>query len=363
MLPGQVGARNASPDVGCGFHHRVLQYRHGAGDKRQHAGCRLIVAPEIHAVGVAQPARQRRPGAVLQIAPDIGQRRRTRPATQVFVAAHHREIGAAAGEIDRHRAGTVRQVPQHPCADRMGLCIHLRHIPAKAAAVVHMREQHQCQIIGERRIQTGGVVDRACLPAAAAVMHDALHHMTVGGKALTLINDHALLRRRCRQAQAVKRQFVQIESGVVAGDHLIGRRADQVGVGSADALRRIEPVGHAPGMAALGRPFLVQGAQHACARRLRQCTHRIGIEINAPARRRFEGVAQRGERIACVQRFADFKRDHGSPTSPDCRFRGASCSGATLIMPLSKSSATRFSSRRRASPKPPPPGKSTRRRP
>ena len=61
---------------------------------------------------MAEPAGERLAGPLLPALGDEQEGRRARPAVQVFVAAADREIDPGSVQVDRERAGAVRQIPE-----------------------------------------------------------------------------------------------------------------------------------------------------------------------------------------------------------------------------------------------------------
>ena len=123
------------------FERRQREHRRRAADEARHAGGRAVVGGELERRGVPEPARQRlppllpiHPRGVAGMGPD--ERRRARSAVQVLVAAADGEIGRVAGEIDRHRAGRVRQVPDRQRPGGVGGGGQLAHPVHPAGAVV-----------------------------------------------------------------------------------------------------------------------------------------------------------------------------------------------------------------------------------
>lgn len=147
-------------------------------------------------------------------------------------------------------------------------------------------------------------------------MHDALHHMSIGGKAVALVNDRGALGLIRHQRQAVNKQLVQVERGVVDCDQLLGRSPQKQGERRTDALRGIEPVGAMPGMPALGGPFIKERARHPRGNRARHRPHGVTVEIDTLTWRPLERFAESGKRIHGIQRKAVIERDHGVESNP-----------------------------------------------
>ncbi len=68
------------------------------------------------------------------------ERRRARPAIQIFVAAPHGHIGFAAVQIDLDRADAMTQIPDHQRAMLVSLGSDGSHVVNGGGLVVDMRE-------------------------------------------------------------------------------------------------------------------------------------------------------------------------------------------------------------------------------
>ena len=100
---------------------------------------------------MAHPSLQRVAELVLQPLGDIEERRRARPAVQIFVAAPDREVAAGAVEVERDRSGAVRQVPDGQCASRMRRIVDRAHVVKCRRSVIDMSERNDRGVVANRR--------------------------------------------------------------------------------------------------------------------------------------------------------------------------------------------------------------------
>jgi hypothetical protein len=74
---------------------------------------------------------------------------RTRTAIEILVGASHRDIGIAAGKIDRQRAGGMRQIPDHDGAGGVCLVSDCLHVVHPAGAVIDMGQHDRGHLLGD----------------------------------------------------------------------------------------------------------------------------------------------------------------------------------------------------------------------
>ena len=183
--------------------------------------------------------------------PDKGWR--TRPAVQVFVAATDRKISACAGQVHRHRARAVRQVPDRQ--DACGVCGggHGFHVVHGTGAVVDVR-QHQHRHF---RCQGGGNVfgfDQQ--QAQAARLAQPFGDVEVGRKVAALADQQlALGAVGGGDVEGSAQHFVEVDRGAVGGHDFAGLRANQRRNLVAQPLRQVEPAGAVPGTDQALAPF------------------------------------------------------------------------------------------------------------
>ena len=84
-----------------------------AADEAADALGRAEIEVEGERSGMAEPAGERRARRRLVARGDVEPRRGAGAAVQVLVGAADGEVDAAAGEIDRQRAGGVGEIPQN----------------------------------------------------------------------------------------------------------------------------------------------------------------------------------------------------------------------------------------------------------
>ena len=124
----------------------------------------LEARAHLELVRLCEPALDRRSELVLELAPDVQERGRAGPAVEVLVRAADREVDAVRGEVDRDRAGRVREVPQDERARGAGGVGDGSDVDDRRRAVVDGREDQEGGVGVEGR---GDVVGREALDRVA----------------------------------------------------------------------------------------------------------------------------------------------------------------------------------------------------
>ena len=142
---------------------------------------------------MAEPAGERLPQPGQMPRRDIDEGRRAGAAIEVFVAAADGEIGVAAVEVDRQRAGAVARGPRSSARPRHGPGGHAAMSSRAAGAVVDIGEHQH----GERRRRSprrslGG--DLPQLVAIAEQIGEAVGDVEVGREIAGLGQDDLALR-------------------------------------------------------------------------------------------------------------------------------------------------------------------------
>ena len=124
------------------------------------------------------------------------ERRRARPAVQVLVAAADREVGIDAVQVDRHRAGRMREIPDRQRAGVVRRARQRRHVVHAAGAVVDVREHQQREALVEQRRELVGFGEHE---VQAALARQRLGDVQVG-REVGALGDHAHALGRDRRA-------------------------------------------------------------------------------------------------------------------------------------------------------------------
>ena len=171
--------------------------------KRAMPGGRPVVGRELERRRMAHPARRAAArgrsrsmrSQVARMRPEEG--RRARAAVEVLVAAADREVGVGAVQVDRHRAGRVRQVPHRQRAGGVRGARERGHVVHAAGAVVDVGEHQH----GERRASSCAAISSGSTSSSVkpCCARQALGDVEVGREVAALGDDHAALRRRRRR--------------------------------------------------------------------------------------------------------------------------------------------------------------------
>ena len=190
--------------------------RRRPGLEARDAGGGAIIGFEGERLGMAEPARQRRGELVLQRFGDEQEGRRAGAAVEIFIAAPDREIGARAVEVDRHRAGAVRQVPQHQRAGGVRGGGERGHVVAAGAAIIDVRSasRPRCRRRSRRRSASASTV-RSVAPSQSG---EPLRDVEVAREIALLAQD-----RRSPGARGERggEQFEQVDRGRIGDQHLV----------------------------------------------------------------------------------------------------------------------------------------------
>ncbi len=87
---------------------------------------------------------------VLEPLGDEQERRRARPAVQIFVAAADREVAAVPSRSSCDRAGAVRQVPHRQRAGGVRRGVDRGHVVDRAAAIIDVGQHHDGGVVVDR---------------------------------------------------------------------------------------------------------------------------------------------------------------------------------------------------------------------
>ena len=281
---------------------------------------------------MAEPAGERLVECRLQRAADEQEGRCARSAVQVLVAAADREIDAGAVDVERHRAGAVRQVPQHQGPRLVGGGGDRRHVVHPGRAVVDVGQREHRDVLVERRHQQIGV-DAAQGVALIQQVDQPLHDVHVGREVLSLGQDHL-----APGAQPERRgeQLEQIDRGAVGDHHLAGVGADQGRDLVADAARRIDPAGVVPALDQAGAPVTFEHLGDPFRHGHRQGPERVAVEIDH-VRRQAERPAEVGQRVVQIELLAGLPVQRGhrailrSALGANLAKRGAGCKGGVAF--------------------------------
>lgn len=281
----------------------------------RHRHDRLRAAQEARDARIGREARLHRERRA--VAPPAGQRLREMremalrhphergragAAVQVLVRAADRAVRARAVQVHWHRAGRVREIPQHQRAGVMHQLCDGRHVVHVAGAVVHVRDHRDGRVRAERAGQVGRIVDQAQRVAAAELVDQPLRDVQVGREVRALRHDHAALGRTLGLvAQHRRQQLEEVDRDGVGDDRFAGRAADQRRELVAEAARQREPAGRVPAADQAFAPFGADHLLRAGGRCARLRAERVAVEIDHAIGQR-ELVAQRGQRVVAVER-------------------------------------------------------------
>ncbi len=138
----QVGHLHLIPDVERGVERGELQDRRGADPHPLDPAAGAVVAVEGEGRLVAQPAGQGRASDLGVPRGDVDEGRAAGAGVEVFVGAADREIGPAASDVDRQRAGGMGEIPDDQRARRMRLFGQAGHVVPPPGAVIDLGDHH-----------------------------------------------------------------------------------------------------------------------------------------------------------------------------------------------------------------------------
>ena len=153
----QVGHRHPLEDLEGRLQGGQREHRRRAHGHPGDAGCRLELERHVERTRVPPPAGDRLVEAVLVLRGHPDERGGAGAAVEVLVGAPHREVGADRGEVHRHRAGRVAEVPQHQRAGPVGRCRDAGQVEHRAGAEVDVGQgEHRDVLVeGGRRVAPG----------------------------------------------------------------------------------------------------------------------------------------------------------------------------------------------------------------
>ncbi|CAB4901157.1 unannotated protein [freshwater metagenome] len=317
------GQRDADLD------RRGGQHRRGADGEPLDPVDRLVGRPHVELVAGAEPALQRLPEPVLQLAADVEERRRTRAAVEVLVGAAHRQVGRRQVHLDR--AGGVAEVPQHERAVLPGQLGDGDQAGQRTGAVGHQRQdddgdplvQHRRQVLQRQAlVDVGGELP----DLQAAFLRDAGHDVPVGGEVVGAAHQHVPAGPGVGPRP---QQLVEVHRGRVRDQHLTGPGAEHAG---GQGVAHPRGLGHPPGPGpdqALS-PLLLDHPGQGGGGVPRQAAQRVAVQVDPAVRAVVPGavravageaVAERGEGIGGVELLGIGAGGHG-PMLHGWRARG-----------------------------------------
>ena len=113
----------------------------------------LVLGRKGEHVPVSHPAADGGPAffCVPWMHPEVGGP--ARPATEIFIAAAHREVGIVSNQVYGNRARGVRQVPDGQCTSCMGAPVDVCHVPAFTGTVIRVAQVHHGRIRADAAYQ------------------------------------------------------------------------------------------------------------------------------------------------------------------------------------------------------------------
>ena len=238
------------------------------------------------------------------------------PPFRVLVAAADGEVGRVAGEIDRHRAGGVRQVPDRQRPGGVGGGGQLAHPVHPAGPVVDMGQQQHRRPVVEVRRQIGSVDQRQLAPVRSG---QRVGDVEVGREVGALRDDPAAAGSvGGNQGDGGAERLVEVDRGGIGDGQLTGAGADQPGNLVADPLRQRDPAGGVPAADEAAAPFLADDRVDPVGGGPRQRAEGIAVEVDEAVGVDVVEREKRPERrqpIGRIQRQAVGARRHQSARS------------------------------------------------
>src|SRR5215831_517575 len=307
VLPGEILTLHVAPDVDRRGHRLVGDDAGRAGQVAARAGQRLVGSGEREHVGVAHPAGDDGPRAILMPRVHIEPGRRPRPAAEVFVAAADREVGAGAREVDRDGASRVRAIPQRQGAPGARQLVDRGHVPASARAVVDVAQVEHTDVGGERPVELSGLLDAADRRAAAGEPGESLGDIHIGREIMGLRDDRG---PRAIELPGVAEDLVEVDRGVVAEHHVAPARAEDVRHALAHPPGLLQPVVAIPAASACVARAVLHHTLNTLGRVGRHRADRVAVEVHRVLGRPREALAHRPQGIAGIERTTVRQIDH-----------------------------------------------------
>ena len=208
-------------------------------------------------------------------------RRRAGSAVQVLVAAANREVGVGGVQVDRHRAGGVREIPHDQRAGVVRGVRDVRHAMHAAGAVVDMGQHQDGDAIVQQR---GNVVGVGQHQLEAVRARERVGNVEIGREVRPFGQDRRDGRGRrlaTRDGDGRAQHLVEIDRGRVGDGHFARRRANQRRNLVADALgRSVDPAGGVPTANQPAAPLLLDHRGDPCRRGRRQGAERVAVEVD-----------------------------------------------------------------------------------
>ena len=294
----QLFERRLQHEIDADLKCREAQHRRRADGRAGNALRRAERTFKGERRGMTEPARQGGCDAILMAPRNGEKRRRAGPAIEEFVAAADGKIGVHAGKIERHRAGRMREVPDHQRAFGVRRFRDLRHVVHAARAIAHMGEEHAGDIVVDDR---GKFFRRGRLEhmVPAQVAYQSLHDIKIGGEIFALGQNRAPRRiERERRRQNLE----QIDRGGVGDDRFAFAGTDQPSDFGPHTHLQIDPAMNVPAADQVPAPFLFDHFADAVGHGFGHRTQRIAVEIDRAFGQK-EAIAERPQRIFAVKRF------------------------------------------------------------
>ena len=274
----QIGHIDPVPGLQRLLQHRQLQDRRGADAQTFGGHGRTIGQFHVERAGMAEPPGQRRLQALDDVRPGIDEGRRAGAAIEVLISAADGEFRVAGGDVHRHRARAMGEIPDHHRARLMRLPRDRVHVMPPPAAEIDLGQQDGGDILADR---AGHVLGghQPQLVILADRVDQALRHVEIG-REIAGIGQHHLARgphlKRRRQ------RLVDLDRQGVTGGHGAFRRADQLPDPVAHDARQVHPARRVPGLDQVRAPFVAHHAGHTLGGPFRQRPERIPVEIENP---------------------------------------------------------------------------------
>ena len=343
-LRAQRVQRDVTKDLEARRERAHREHGSRAGEEALDADRRAVVLLECERVVVAEPARQglRRRREVLRCA--VEERRRTRPAVEVLVAATDCEICTARADVAAECTGAVGEIPDGERARRVGGLRDCREVVDLRAAVADVAQRDGD---GELVDRSCDLVDRQQHELEAALLGNAARDVDVGRKVVG-VGDQP--RAPLAQSGGAVEGLEEVDRRRVTGDHGAGLRTDQRRDRVAGPASEADPVRRSPRPDQAGSPLLRDDPCERLARRLWQSSKRVPVEVDDPIGKR-EELAQVRERIGAIEGGGVSHRPSGAACDRRARCPGSRGRGSRRSGCVPRSRARRPARRARAEPR------------
>ena len=240
----------------------------------------------------------------LQRSPDEEVRGRAGTAVQILVTAAGRHVRIGLEEVDGHRAGRVREIPDGQRAGVVRGARQRTHVQAFAGAEVDVCQQQHTDALVER-VADFGARDMVHL-ARGQKLRDSVSHVQVSGKVVVLGEDDGAV---WPGSQRASQQLEEAHGRAVRDQDLVLGGAEEAGELGAHAVRRIHPRVIGPAAHQSARPLVRDELAHARCSAPRRAAERVAVEVEEVVVD-LEPLAKRRQRVIVVEPLTERAVDH-----------------------------------------------------